>query len=414
MTKRPSKMLTSPEVVGGSLGAGRHADGDNLYLVVDKSGAKRWVFIYRWREPGQTGPGRLREMGLGSLAKVSLAKARLKAADQRELLGDGVDPIAQSRKSAEIPTFGAEADRWSERREGELKSKTSKARIKRALEVYAKPLRGLRVDAIETHHVVDVLEPIWTEKPETAHKLRGYIEAVLDAAKVRGHRTTENPARWRGHLSHLLAARDAAARGHHAALPYAELSAFMGTLRTRDAVAALALEFLILTAARSGEILGATWGEIDLKAKVWTVPAARMKGGREHRVPLSAQAVSVLEKVKLLANGDDVSAMPVFPGPKKGKPLSSMALAMLLRRMKVETTVHGFRSSFRDWAGEASNFPREIAEAALAHTGGDATERAYRRGDALEKRRKLMEAWAGFVERGFKFGNVSNLVTGAA
>ncbi len=414
MAKRESKRLSSPEVAGASLGPGRHADGDNLYLVVDASGAKRWVFLYRWREPGQAGSGRLREMGLGSLAKVSLAKARMKAAAQRELLGDGIDPIAHSRKSAEIPTFGAEADRWSERREGELKSKTSKARIKRALEVYAKPLRGLRVDAVQTHHVVDVLEPIWTDKPETAHKLRGYIEAVLDAAKVRGHRTTENPARWRGHLSHLLAARDANSRGHHAALPYADVSTFMGALRARDAVAAYALEFLILTAARSGEILGATWGEIDVKAKVWTVPAARMKGGREHRVPLSAQAVSVLEKVKLLASGDDVSAMPVFPGPKKGKPLSSMALAMLLRRMKVETTVHGFRSSFRDWAGEASTFPREVAEAALAHTVGDATERAYRRGDALEKRRKLMEAWAGFVERGFKSGNVSNLVIGAA
>jgi integrase len=398
MAKRESKRLTPPQVAGGSLKPGRHADGDNLYLVVDKDGAKRWVFIYRWREPGQTGPGRLREMGLGSLAKVSLAKARSKAADQRGLLGSGVDPIAHARKSAEIPTFGAEADRWSERREGELKSKTSKARIKRALEVYAKPLRGLRVDAVETHHVVDVLEPLWTEKPETAHKLRGYIEAVLDAAKVRGHRTTENPARWRGHLSHLLAARDPSSRGHHAALPYAGVSEFMRSLRSREAVAALALEFLILTAARSGEVIGATWAEIDLKTKVWTVPPARMKGGREHRVPLSGQAVALLEKVKTLATGDEVSKLPVFPGPKRGKPLSSMALAMLLRRMKVETTVHGFRSSFRDWAGEVSTSPREVAEAALAHTVGDATERAYRRGDVLEKRRMLMEAWAAYVE----------------
>ncbi len=383
-------------MAGGGLPPGRHADGDNLYLVVDRSGAKRWVFIYRWREPGQGGAGRLREMGLGPLSKVSLAKARGKAAAQRELLGDKIDPIAEARKSSEVPTFGAEADRWADRREGELKSKTSKARIKRALEVYAKPLRALRVDAIETHHVVDVLEPIWTEKSETAHKLRGYIEAVLDAAKVRGHRTTENPARWRGHLSHLLAARDANSRGHHAALPYAEMSAFMGALRVREAVAACALEFLILTAARSGEVLGATWGEIDLKGKVWTVPATRMKGGREHRVPLSAQAVAVLDKVKPLAAGEDVACLPVFPGSQPGKPLSSMAFAMLLRRMKVETTVHGFRSSFRDWAGEASTFPREVAEAALAHTVGDATERAYRRGDALEKRRKLMEAWAAY------------------
>jgi integrase len=248
--------------------------------------------------------------------------------------------------------------------------------------------------------VLGVLQLIWHAKPETASRLRGRIERVLDAAKARGLRSGENPARWRGHMDHLLPKRSKLTRGHHAAMPYDAVPAFMADLHKRAAVAALALEFLILTAARSGEVLGARWEEIDLEAKVWTVPAARMKAGREHRVPLSSRAVEVLQTVKLLAGRDDISRLPIFPAHGCAKPLSSMALAMLLRRMKVDCTVHGFRSSFRDWAGEVSTFPRELAEAALAHTIGDATERAYRRGDALEKRRKLMEAWAGFSGRG--------------
>jgi integrase len=266
------------------------------------------------------------------------------------------------------------------------------------LKTYAAPLRNLAVAEVDTAGVLNVLRPIWQSKPETASRLRGRIERVLDAARARGLRAGENPARWRGHLDHLLPKRQKLTRGHHAALPYVSVPAFMSELRERKAVAALALEFLILTAARSGEVLGARWEEIDFAANVWTVPAGRMKAGREHRVPLPARAVELLETVKLLTTSDDIASLPIFPTQAGSKPLSAMALAMLLRRMKVACTVHGFRSSFRDWAGEATSFPRELAEAALAHTVGDATERAYRRGDALERRRKVMEAWAAYVD----------------
>jgi integrase len=260
---------------------------------------------------------------------------------------------------------------------------------------YAALLRPMKVDSIDTEAVLRVLAPVWQAKPETASRLRGRIERVLDAARAKGERQGENPARWRGHLDHLLPARQKLTRGHHAAMDYADLPAFLATLRDREAVAALGLEFLILTAARTGEALGATWGEIDLDGKVWTVPAERMKAGREHRVPLSPAVIAVIEKLKALRQGDHL-----FPGHRKDRPLSNMAFEMLMRRMSQNVTVHGFRSAFRDWAGEASTFPREIAEGALAHTVGDATERAYRRGDALEKRRKLMDAWAGFLALG--------------
>jgi integrase len=250
-----------------------------------------------------------------------------------------------------------------------------------------------------------VLKPIWTAKPETASRLRGRIEKVLDAAKAKGFRTTENPARWRGHLDHLLPKPLKLSRGHHAAMPYEELPAFMGELRQRQVTAALALEFCILTAARSGEVLGCRWSEIDLDKKVWTVPAHRMKAGREHRVPLSGRVVAILRE---LAEAD---ARPfVFPGQARNKPLSNMAMDMMLRRMKRDAaTVHGFRSSFRDWAGNVSNFPREIIETALSHVIGDKAEQAYRRSDALEKRRKLMEAWATFCEPRQHRGVVVNL-----
>jgi integrase len=227
--------------------------------------------------------------------------------------------------------------------------------------------------------------------------VRAYVKDVLDAAAAKGFRSGENPARWDGHLKHLLAPPKKLARGHHAAMAYADLPAFMGELRRREATAALALEFLILTAARSGEVIGAGWSEIDLKAKLWTVPAARMKAGREHRVPLSDRAVEILTDL-----ADAKTGSYVFAGPKPRKddngPLSSMAFAMLLRRMKKDVTTHGFRSAFRDWAGSASTFPRELAEEALAHAIGDETERAYRRQDALQKRSKLMQAWANYCE----------------
>ena len=343
-------------------------------------------------------------MGLGSLKSVSLAKARDKARDARSLVADGLDPIAERKAAAEVPTFGELADEQVKLRTAGLRNEKSKYRWKRALEVHAADLRPLKVNAVTTAAVVAVLQPIWLKTPDAASKVRGYVEAVLDAARAKGHRSGENPARWRGHLDQLLTKQPKLVRGHHAALTYQDVPAFTAELRTREGVAALALEFTILTAARSGEVVGARWSEIDLAAKVWTVPAARMKGGLEHRVPLSGRASEILTKTAELrtATGDVV----VFPGASKTGSLSNMAFAMLLRRMKRgDLTTHGFRSSFRDWCGEATAFPREVAEAALAHVVGDSAERAYRRGDALEKRRKLMEAWAGFCQP--KGGNIA-------
>ena len=239
-----------------------------------------------------------------------------------------------------------------------------------------------------------VLEPLWATKAETASRLRGRIERVLDFARARGHRAAENPARWRGHLDAILPKRAKLSRGHHKAMPFEDVPAFMAALRKRVGVAPRALEFAILTAARSGEVLGARWDEVDLKGGLWTVPANRMEGAREHRVPLSARAVEILREMEQTRTSD-----LVFPGMKRGLPLSVVTLEMVLRRMNVEdVTVHGFRSAFRDWAGERTSFPREVAEAALAHLVGDAVERAYRRGDALEKRRRLMDAWARLLE----------------
>jgi integrase len=249
------------------------------------------------------------------------------------------------------------------------------------------------VNMIETEEVLRVLKPVWEKIPETASRLRGRIERVLDAARAKGLRSGENPARWRGHLDMLLSPRQKLTRGHHAAMPYAELPAFIARIRDRDGVAARALEFVILTAARSGEVLGLRWSEIDLQNRIWTVPATRIKAGREHRVPLSPSAITILEAMRVGRVSDHV-----FPGYRPERPLGDMALHMVLKRMEIPYTVHGFRSTFRDWCGEATNFPREVAEAALAHVVGDQTERAYRRGDALEKRRKLMDSWAGFCE----------------
>lgn len=266
---------------------------------------------------------------------------------------------------------------------------------------YCGKLRGQHLDDITTDDVLAVLSPIWQKKNETASRLRGRIERVLDAAKAKGLRSGDNPARWRGHLDTLLAKRQKLQQGHHAALPYAEMPAFVAGLRAREAVAARALEFAILTIARSGEVLGATWHEIDMEKKVWTVPAGRMKAGREHRVPLSEAALAVLKAMEPLREAVD-GVSYVFPGQRPKRPLSGMAMAMLLRRQKHEQkiTVHGFRSSFRDWAGEETSFASETAEASMSHAVGDAAERAYRRGDALEKRRELMNAWAAYCLSG--------------
>lgn len=374
---------------------GRHGDGDGLYLVVDPSGARRWLFMFRWQ-------GKLKEMGLGGVSAVSLAEARDKAADARRQLQASINPIAARRdaetaaRAAELAgqTFGKFADELVEDIKAGFRNDKHRWQWSHTLKTYAAPLRPLPINAVSTEDVLDVLKPLWSTKQETASRLRGRIERVLDAAKAKGLRTGENPARWRGHLDHLLPRRQKLQRGHHPALPYPQMPDFIVELRKREAVAALALEFTILCASRSGEVIGAKWIELDRKAKIWTIPPERMKAGKEHRVPLTERALAILDEVEKVKIGEHV-----FPGQRKGKPLSNMAMAMLLRdRMKrTDITVHGFRSSFRDWAGEQTAFPREIAEAALAHVVGDETERAYRRGDALEKRRKLMDAWSRFI-----------------
>jgi integrase len=374
--------------------AGRHSDGGGLYLVVSPSGSRKWLFIYR-------SAGKQREMGLGSAAgagSVSLADARAQAADCRAVLARGGDPIEARREQAgpasgpKVPTFGAFADQYIAAHRSSWRNEKHVGQWQTTLSTYAEPIRGKLVDEVTREDVLAILKPIWTEKNETASRLRGRIEVVLDAAKAEGLRTGENPAAWKGNLKHSLPKRQKLQRGHHPAMAYEKVPAFVQALRMREATAARALEFLIFTAARSGEVLGARWSEIDLERGIWTLPAIRMKAGREHRVPLSARAMEILQEMAALRESD-----LVFPG-RGGRPLSNMAMEMLLRRMKVgNVTVHGFRSSFRDWAAEETPFAREIAEAALAHVVGDMTERAYRRGDALEKRRQLMQAWDRYL-----------------
>lgn len=369
--------------------AGRHSDGGGLYLSID-GGRRRWIFRFRDKRTGK-----VREMGLGAAGDVTLAKAREKAAAARQAVKEGKDPIASARdalRSAAVPTFGELADQFIASMEGQWRNDKHRWQWRHTLTEYAKPLRGKRVDEIGVEDVLACLRPHWERRPETAGRLRGRIERVLNAAKAQGYRTGENPAQWKGHLENLLPRRHKLTRGHHAAMPWADVPAFMVELRQREGIAALALEFCILTAARSGEVRGALWSEFDLDAAVWTVPANRMKAGVQHRVPLVPRAVEIISELAKLP-----PESRVFPGQRKSNPLSDMTLRAVLRRMKVDCTPHGFRSSFRDWAGEATSFPREICEAALAHTIGNEVERAYRRGDALARRRELMEAWARYL-----------------
>jgi len=366
---------------------GRHSDGGGLYLFIDPHGRRRWIFMYARN-------GKRTELGLGGGRDLSLANARTEAGKLREILATGGDPKAERARDDHIPTFGECADAYVEAMKPSWRNAKHAAQWTMTLTKYAKPMRGKPVNAIGTQDVLDVLQGLWKRTPETAERLRGRIENVLDAAKAKGHRSGENPARWRGHLDQLLPKRQRFSRGHHSALAYDAMPDFMADLRSRPAVAARTLEFAILTAARSGEVLGAQWDEIDKKKKVWTIPAERMKAGREHRVPLSLRAMEIVEA---MAKHGTVGYL--FPGPKPRKPLSSMAMAMLLRRMKAEITIHGFRSTFRDWASETTGFPHEVCEMALAHTIGNKAEAAYRRGDLFDKRRKLMEAWAGYCAK---------------
>ncbi|GAN76274.1 tyrosine-type recombinase/integrase [Acidisphaera rubrifaciens] len=392
------KALTAP---------GTYGDGGGLYLHVKDAARRSWLF--RYRSPA----GKHRWMGLGTLRDVPLADARQAAVAARAIVRQGGDPIEQrdARRAEAIHqagrnTFQAIAEAYIAAHAPAWRNAKHAAQWTSTLTTYAYPVIGrMPVGAIGTAEVTAVLDPIWTTKPETASRVRGRIEAVLDYATARGLRTGDNPARWRGHLANLLPARGKVARvEHHAALPWRQIGSFMAMLAAQEGVAALALRFLILTAARTGEAIGARWGEIDTAQKVWTVPGTRMKAGREHRVPLSDPALAILRQ--LAATGTAPGAF-IFPGQRTGHPLSNMALTALLRRMKRgEITVHGFRSSFRDWCAEATNTPRELAEAALAHTLRDKVEAAYQRGDFLDRRRHLMADWAEWCSRPAREDNV--------
>ena len=371
---------------------GMHADGGGLYLRVKATGAKAWVFIFQWH-------GARKEMGLGSVTSTPLATAREKAVGARLSVEEGINPIEARKYPVQLDpkTFGLVATELMDGLESGWRNAKHRQQWRNTLETYAKPLWNRPVASIRLDDVLAVLQPIWSVKEETASRVRGRIERVLDAAKARGMISDPwaNPARWKGNLSVLLPARkEKGLRGHHAALPFDKIGAFMSRLRERPAIAARALELLILTAARTDEVRLARWSEFDLDRAVWAIPALRMKMKREHRVPLSQAAVDVLRLLRI-ANADQDAL--VFPGQKPGRPMSNMAMEMLLRRLAArQCTVHGFRSTFRDWAGECTEYPREIAEAALAHAVGNDTERAYRRGDSFAKRRDLMEGWANY------------------
>lgn len=374
---------------------GYYGDGAGLYLQVSKTGSKSWIFRF-------TKAAKQREMGLGALHTVSLADARIKARDCRTILLDGLDPLdvrrgaqaADAIERAKTITFDECARAYIAAHRGGWKSSKHASQWENTIATYASPLIGeMSVAAVDTPLVVKILSPIWSEKTETASRLRGRIECILDWATVSQYRQGENPARWRGHLDNLLADPAKVAKvTHHPALPWQEISALMLAIRMREGIAARAIEFAILTAARSGEVRGATWDEIDMDAALWVIPAERMKAGREHRVPLSSSALSLLKATPR------VGAV-VFPGKREASPLSDMSLTAVLRRMeRDDITVHGFRSTFRDWCAEsvANAFPREVCEHALAHSLPDKVEAAYRRGDLLDKRKMLMQAWADY------------------
>jgi integrase len=378
---------------------GLHYTGsDYLYVQVKGPKWRSWIFRY-------TMGGRTQYLGLGSLRKVPLSDARRKARECARSVGNGVNPLESKRgdrqrrelDEAKRVTFREAGDRYIAAHRDTWRSEKHRNQWDATLGTYVFPVLGdLPVQAIDVGLVLKILEPIWAVKSETANRVRGRIETVLDWAKARGYRDGENPARWRGHLSNLLPKRSKVrAVVHHPALPYAEIGRFMGELRTRGGIAASALEFTILTAARTGEVLGARWDEIDLEQRLWTIPAQRMKAAREHRIPLSAPAAALLERLQSVREGD-----LIFPGARSGQPLSNMAMIVVLRRMsRPDLTVHGFRSTFRDWASECTRFEREAVEMALAHAVGSKVETAYRRGDLFDKRRRLMDAWAQFCSK---------------
>lgn len=402
---RPINLLTAVQV--RTLGPGRHADGKGLYLLIKEAGGASWVVRYKQA-------GKQRDAGLGAARggdAVSLSEARTRRDALWTMHRGGVDPLAEkaaakARAAAEAQDKRARAVTFQGAAEAYiLANQAGWANIKHAaqwratLTAYAYPHFGaLPVAEVGTPHILAALEAIWRTKPETATRVRSRIELTLDYARVREWRTGENPARWRGHLAQLLPKRSkVAAVEHHAALPWGEVPAFMVALAGLDGMGVQALRFAILTAARTGEVIGATWGEIDLAEKTWTIPAARMKAKREHRVPLAPAALAILADVANLRASDD-PALPLFPGKGGQRGLSNMAMLTVLRRMKRDdVTTHGFRSAFRDWASERTTYGPEVAEMALAHAVGDKVEAAYRRGDLFTKRRGLMDDWAAFA-----------------
>jgi len=375
---------------------GLYGDGHGLYLQISIFGTKAWIFRYMLGR-------RSRKMGLGAIHTVSLAEARAEALEARKLVRKGIDPIEQQKAlrsqqrlaAAKAVTFRQCAEKYIEANRAGWKNARHAAQWPATLADYVYPIFGdLPVQSIDTGLVLKALEPIWAKKTETAARVRGRIERVLDWARVRGYREGENPARWEGHLRETLPSRSKLSRSHHDAVPYSEMPAFMAELRAKEGVSARALEFTILTAARTGEATGAKWSEIDLGARMWTIPAERMKAGREHRVPLSDRVLALLAELPRVGEH-------VFAGARTGKPLSNMPTMLeQARRMRGKgATVHGFRSTFRDWAAEQTSYPGELCEIALAHTVSDKTEAAYRRGDMMEKRRRLMADWATYCER---------------
>jgi integrase len=406
---RHKKKLSPLEVGRLAKMPGRHAVGEGLYLMVSPKHAKgacSWAYRY-------TVAGKAHVLGLGSFPDTTVASARAKVSDLQRQRMLGEDPLAMKRagqaeqraSDAKLMTFRAAGEAYIESNKSGWKNSKHAAQWAATLKTYVYPLIGdLPVKDVETAKVVDVLEQpsgaatLWADKPETASRIRGRIESILDWARVRGYREGENPARWRGHLDQALPAKSKIRKvQHHPAESIDGIGPFMRRLRLQPGVAACALDFTILTAARTSEALGTRWHEIDLESRIWSVPALRMKGDREHRVPLSAQAVSILTRAVSRPGG--VNPNDYVFASASGTRLSAMALLMLLRRMeRSDITVHGFRSTFRDWVSERTNFPTEAAELALAHTLDDKVEAAYRRGDQIEKRRLMMMAWAAFCD----------------
>lgn len=427
--KRSAQVNTAVEV--RTRPPGTYGAGNGLYLVVNApssnnpKGARQWLF--RFTSPVTS---RRREMGLGPAGEggLSLAEAREKATDLRRMIREGFDPIETQRSekeaerasaaSAPYRTFGAFAEKWMDHNLDEFRNPKHRDQWRMTIREYARPLAAKDLDEITPSDVLDVLKPIWTSKPETAKRTQGRIERIMGAAIAEGLRTGDNPASWQGRLKHILPRRQKLSRGHHAALPYKDLPAFVAKLREREGLAARALEFLILTAARSGEVRGATWTEIDLEARMWIIPASRMKVGKQHRVPLCDRALAILQEVAQEHGQEGL----VFPGAREDrsgpKPMSDMTLAAVLKRMGYKSTsgsdnevdgpgrrtqgitVHGFRSAFRDWAEDVAGFPHGAIEAALAHTIPNKSEAAYCRGDAFETRARLMTEWQAYADGG--------------